>query len=91
MHDSINGREPEAKWANQFNSGYRPCVIELVFYQQSDREDDKRVLSRIITSPGDAKAMLLTLSETIEKYEENFGAIREKDCSEMDRDDEEAD
>lgn len=81
MCDSSNGREPEARWANQFNSGYRPCVIELVFYQNSDREDDKRILSHIITSPDDAKAILRNLAETIEKYEEKFGTIPEKDCS----------
>lgn len=66
-------------------------MIELVFFQSSGREENERVLSRIITSPEDAKAILLNLAGTIEKYEEKFGAIPEKDCFVPNSDNGEAD
>ena len=73
--------EPEARWANRFKTGYRPCVIELVFFQKAGKNDRERILTRIIASPDDAKDFMVTLQGTIEKYEEKYGTIREKDCS----------
>ena len=68
--------EPEARWANQFNTGFRPHIIELVFYQNSGKNRKQRIVTRIITSPDDAKELLGNLSETIDKYEEMYGPIR---------------
>ncbi len=67
--------EPEARWANQFNTGYRPHVIELVFYQNSGKDSKVRIVSRIITSPDDAKGFLENLEATLSKYEAEFGPI----------------
>ena len=74
MSNSIDGIEPEARWANQFNTGFRPHVIELVFYQTTGN-DRKRILMKIVTSPDDARELLLNLSKTLEKYESMFGPI----------------
>ena len=78
MCDSRDCDEPEARWANQFNTGYRPCVIELVFYQNTGKDNQDRVLTRIVTSPDDAKDFLVNLQETINKYEEIYGPISHK-------------
>lgn len=77
--DSRVNDEPEARWANQFNTGYRQCVIELVFYQSSGKDKKERVLTRIVTSPEDAKDFLENLQRTIDKYEEKYGSISNKD------------
>ena len=71
--------EPEARWANQLNTGYRTCVIELVFNQSSGKDKKERVLTRIITSPDDAKDFLENLKGTIDKYEEIYGPISNED------------
>ncbi|WP_419661806.1 DUF3467 domain-containing protein [Desulfosarcina variabilis] len=74
MRDQHNCREPEARWANQFKTGFREHVIELVFYQKTNTAE-QRILTRIIASPDDAKELLLNLSGTIEKYEAKFGPL----------------
>ena len=74
-HCDSRDSEPEARWANQFNTGYRSCVIELVFYQNSGKDKKERVLTRIISSPEDAKDFLENLKETIDKYEKEYGPI----------------
>jgi hypothetical protein len=71
--------EPEARWANQFNTGFRPHIIELVFYQNNGKNRKQRIVTRIITSPDDAKELLSNLRETIDKYEEMYGPIRTYD------------
>ena len=79
MGDSRDCDEPEARWANQFNTGFRQHVIELVFYQNTGRDNKDRVLTRIVTSPDDAKDFLANLQETIDKYEEIYGPIGHRD------------
>ena len=74
MKDQHDCREPEARWANQFKTGFRPHVIELVFYQNTS-DSEERILSRIITSPDDAKELLMILQGTIDRYEEKFGPL----------------
>ena len=74
MYDSTDRIEPEARWANQFNTGFRPHVIELVFYQNAGNKKE-RIITRIVTSPDDAKEFLVNLQRTIDKYEEEFGVI----------------
>lgn len=77
MHNQHGCREPEARWANQFKTGFRPHVIELVFYQNTN-DSEERILTRIITSPDDAKDFLLNLQKTINRYEEKYGVIAEE-------------
>jgi hypothetical protein len=74
MKDQHDCGEPEARWANQFKTGFRPHVIELVFYQNTSNSEE-RIITRIITSPDDAKDFLLNLQRTIEKYEKKFGSL----------------
>jgi hypothetical protein len=82
MEDKNGCPEPEARWANQFNTGFRPHVIELVFYQNSG-SSKARVLTRIITSPDDAKELMINLSKTIEKYEATFGQLCTDDANSL--------
>jgi len=74
MRDQHNRREPEAKWSNQFKTGFREHVIEMVFYQNTSNSEE-RMIARIITSPDDAKEFLANLQETIDRYEEQYGSI----------------
>jgi hypothetical protein len=78
MSDSIDCSEPEARWANQFKTGFRQHVIELVFFQHTS-SSEARMISRIITSPDDAKELLTTLQGTIDRYEEKYGSISHED------------
>ena len=73
--DSRDSDEPEARWANQFKTGFRKCAIELVFYQCSDTDKKERVLSRIITLPEDAKEFSENLKTTLKEYEEKHESI----------------
>jgi hypothetical protein len=74
MQDQHDCREPEARWVNQFRTGFRAHVIELVFYQNISTAEE-RILTRIITSPDDAKDLLANLQDTIDRYEEKYGPI----------------
>jgi hypothetical protein len=48
-------------------------VLDFIFVQpQTPRA---RVRSRVITSPGHAKRLLLALQENLARYEKQFGAI----------------
>ena len=82
--DPRDSDEPEARWANQFKTGYRKCAIELVFYQRSDK-DKNWVLSRIITLPEDAKEFSKNLNTTIKKYEKEHES-KSKSKSKKDKD-----
>jgi hypothetical protein len=74
MSNSIDGIEPEARWANQFKTGFRAHVIEFVFYQITGNSKE-RILTRIITSPDDAKDFMGNLKKTIDAYENEYGII----------------
>ncbi|MDD4289876.1 MAG: DUF3467 domain-containing protein [Patescibacteria group bacterium] len=41
-----------------------------------------RVCAKIITTPGHMKRMINAMTESIKKYEENFGEIKESDAPE---------
>ncbi len=73
-HDQHRCQEPEARWANQFRTGFREHVIELVFFQNTS-DSEKRIIARIITSPDDAKEFVVNLQETIDRYEKEYGII----------------
>ncbi len=78
LENSQANEIPEARWANKFNSGFRLCVIELAFYQSTGQSETERVVTRIVTSPEDAKDFLLNLQGTIAEYEEKFGPINQE-------------
>lgn len=59
--DSSDRDKPEARWADQFNTGYGPHVSELVFYQGTDDGAKDRISTRIITIPDDAKNLFRNL------------------------------
>jgi hypothetical protein len=69
-------RSPAGRYANYVEVGHNAYEIVIDF---SHRYGGKRgrVHTRIITSPGYAKAFLETLRTSIESYEATFGAIDE--------------
>jgi hypothetical protein len=69
--------KPEGRYANYFKVGHNAFefLIECSqFYPQNEKE---HLHTRIITGPAYAKALLETLRESIERYEQTFGAIIE--------------
>lgn len=48
-------------------------VLDFIFVQP--QAPSAKVRSRVITSPGHAKRMLLALQENVARYEKHFGAI----------------
>ncbi len=74
---SRSGFMPEGRYANYFKVGHNAFefLIECSqFYPQNEKE---HLHTRIITGPAYAKALLETLRESIERYEQTFGAIIE--------------
>ena len=65
----------EGRYTNYFQVGHN--AFEFLFdFGQFYPEDDKAQLhTRIITSPIYAKALLETLRESIDRYEETFGTV----------------
>ena len=58
-----------------FNHTPNEFIFDFVFVHQQEGE----LVSRVITSPAHAKAILFALKENIDKYEEKFGEIEEAD------------
>ncbi|NIM98496.1 MAG: DUF3467 domain-containing protein [candidate division Zixibacteria bacterium] len=71
-------RRLEGRYANYFKIGYNAFEFVLDFGQSYPEGEKEKVHTRIVTSPNYAKALLETLGESIERYEETFGIIEEK-------------
>ncbi|MBZ0170223.1 hypothetical protein MELA_00254 [Candidatus Methylomirabilis lanthanidiphila] len=69
------GRSLEGRYANYFKVGYNAFEFLLDFGQFYPEGKEARSYTRIITSPIYAKALLETLRESIDRYEQTFGAI----------------
>jgi hypothetical protein len=67
----------EGRYANYFEVGYNAFEFLLDFGQYFPEGGNSRPHTRIITTPGYARALLKTLKESIEQYEQNFGLIKE--------------
>ena len=66
----------EGRYANYFKVGHNAFEFVLDFGQFYPESNKFQVHSRIITSPAYAKALLKTLDESIDRYEQEFGAIK---------------
>jgi Protein of unknown function (DUF3467) len=69
----LNGR-----YANYFKVGHNSVEFVLDFGQLYPENGAVQFHTRIISIPLYAKALLETLGESIDRYEETFGVIRER-------------
>ena len=69
------GGAPLGRYANYFEVGHNEWEFLLDFGQFYPESDGARVHTRIITGPTYAKALLRTLLDSLETYEQTFGAI----------------
>jgi Protein of unknown function (DUF3467) len=65
----------EGRYANYFEVGYNAFEFLLDFGQHYPGKACPH--TRIITTPSYARVLLETLKESIEKYEQRFGLIKE--------------
>ena len=79
MGDEREQPEPKAlllgRYANYFEVGHNAFEFLLDFGQFYAENDRARVHTRIIMSPTYAKALLHTLGESCQRYEQTFGSI----------------
>ena len=69
----------EGRYANNFKIGHNAFEFVLEFGQFYVEEKKVHLHTRIITSPVYAKALLKTLKESIDRYEQTIGTIRVDD------------
>jgi hypothetical protein len=67
----------EGRYANYFEVGYNAFEFLLDFGQLYPEKGKAYPHTRIITTPNYARALLETLKESIDKYEQGFGPITE--------------
>jgi hypothetical protein len=69
----------EGRYANYFEVGHNAVEFLLDFGQLYPETGTARLHTRIITAPTYAKALLKTLRESIDQYEQTFGDIPRED------------
>jgi len=67
----------EGKYANYFQIGHNAFEFLFDFGQLYADGKRERMHTRIVTSPSYAKELLKVLGESLERYETQFGAIRQ--------------
>ena len=72
------GGEIEGRYANYFQVGHNAFEFLLDFGQSYPEGGPERVHTRIIMSPAYALELLRLLGESLERYEQEFGVIRER-------------
>ncbi len=73
--DFLENESLEGRYANYFKVGHNAFEFLLDFGQLYPEGKEAGLHTRIITSPIYAKALLELLRESIDRYEETFGAI----------------
>jgi Protein of unknown function (DUF3467) len=71
--------ELEGRYANYFKVGHNAFEFLLDFGQFYATSQEAQFHTRIITAPIYAKALLELLRESVNQYEQTFGAIPKKD------------
>ena len=79
---SKQGTKLEGRYSNYFKVGHNAFEFVLDFGQFYHENGDAHLHTRIITSPIYVKSLLETLRESMERYEQIFGAIQERDFEE---------
>ena len=72
----------EGRYSNYFKVGHNAFEFVVDFGQFYPENGDPRLHTRIITSPIYVKSLLETLRESVEQYEQTFGAIQERNFEE---------
>lgn len=73
--NSPNSGLLEGRYTNYFTVGYNAFEFLVDFGQFYPEGKEARLHTRIITNPIYAKALLDTLRESIDRYEQTFGVI----------------
>jgi len=68
---------PEGRYANYFKVGHNAFELIIDFGQCYADNQQPIVQIRIVTSPAYGKALLKTLTSSLEEYEKAHGRIRE--------------
>lgn len=66
---------PTAAYVNVMRIAHNNREFFFDFAQTGIEPGVANLLSRMVTTPGHAKAMLIALSDNIRKYEQKFGEI----------------
>lgn len=67
---------PAGRYPNYFKVGHNNFEFVLDIDQLYPESEEAELYTRAITNPKYAKALLETLKESIEQYEQEFGAIK---------------
>jgi hypothetical protein len=82
MGDESEPTEPKGpllgSYANYFEVGHNAFEFLLDFGQFYPGKDRAQVHTRVIMSPIYAKALLRTLEESLQRYEQTFGSIEDR-------------
>lgn len=70
-----NAGQREGRYSNYFEIGHNAVEFLLDFGQFYSECEGAQLHTRIVTSPIYAKVLLSILGESIERYEQTFGAI----------------
>jgi hypothetical protein len=73
--NSQNASPLEGRYANYFEVGHNAVEFLLDFGQYYPDSQQARLYIRIITTPIYVRALFKTLGESIDQYEQTFGAI----------------
>jgi len=71
----ISDNIPGAEYANAMQSRFNKDEFQLLFFNILGAAG--RVSSKIITSPGHFKRMILAMNGALKNYEDKFGEIKE--------------
>jgi len=69
--------DPEARYANYFSIGQAACEIVFEFAQFYEGDREPHAHTRIITTPIHANKFLALLSDSLQKYQAQYGPIAE--------------
>jgi len=81
-HESEDSQDTgalEGRYANYFKVGHNAFEFLLDFGQFYPESEKAQLHTRIVTSPIYAKALLEIIRESLDRYEQTFGAIPELD------------
>ena len=73
---SRDSRKLEGRYSNYFKVGHNAFEFVVDFGQFYSESKEAHLHTRIITSPVYIKSLLETLRDSIEQYEQAFGAIQ---------------
>jgi len=71
------GASPEGRYANYFKIGHNAFELIIDCGQCYAENEEPQLHTRIITSPAYGKALLKTLRDSLDEYEQNYGRIKD--------------